>query len=59
MLVVVFYYEIFLRTSKKGALMLTLFSSPKAIDYNKLINLNNVEMKTSKTLNTASITKAN
>lgn len=41
MLVVVFYYEIFLRTSKKGALMLTLFPSPKAVDYDKLINFIN------------------
>ena len=41
MLVVVFYYEIFLRTSKKGALILTLFPSPKAVDYDKLINFLN------------------
>ena len=41
LLVVVFYCEFFLRTSKKGALMLTLFPSPKAVDYDKFINFLN------------------
>lgn len=36
-----FFIANFLRTSKKGALMLTLFPSSKAVDYDKLINFLN------------------